>query len=200
MNCSEALAQLLSGEVTEEAASHIDECAGCATNRSELDILHQVLAEEATWVQPSDDLKKRILSTSVPSETPMRTGFRLAVIAAGIAAAVAIFTLARPAPNWEIEMYASDNSAVATLAGWNEDTGTRLLFDGSLVEPGEGFVYELWFSDESRILSAGTFVSGEDVAMSIAVRRGELPNLWVSLEPIDGDPSPSGEVVLTSSK
>ena len=200
MNCSEALAQLLSGEVTDEAASHIDACAACATNRSELDIMREVLAEEATWVQPSDDLKKRILSTSTPAETQRHFGTRLAVIAASIAAAVAIFTVARPAPNWEIDMYAADASAVATLAGWNETTGTRLLFDGSLAEPADGYVYELWFSDEDRILSAGTFVSGDDVALSIAVRRSELPNLWVSLEPIDGDPSPSGEVVLTSSK
>jgi len=204
MNCTDALAELLSGEVTPETAEHIAGCEHCATSSQELSITREVLGDKATWAEPSPELRDKVLRDLNPMDDAplMRQSSmaRIAAVAVSIAAAVAIFALARPASDWEIDMYAVDDTAVATLAGWNEEAGTRLLFDGDLERPDEGYVYELWFSDENRLLSAGTFVSGNDVALSVAVRRGQLPNLWVTLEPIDGDPTPSGEVILTSSK
>ena len=204
MNCTEASAQLLSGEVTLEAAEHVGGCPQCATDSHELSIARELLNDESTWAEPSAELRARVVQNLIPTDDApsarQSSMVRIAAVAVSIAAAVAIFALARPASDWEIDLYAADSTAAATLAGWNEETGTRLRFDGDLERPAEGYVYELWFSDENRVLSAGTFVSGNDVALTVAVRRGQLPNLWVSLEPIDGDPTPSGELILTSSR
>lgn len=201
MNCAEALAQLLADEVTPRAQAHIDSCEQCSANLAELAVTREVLSDPSSWAEPSPELRAKVLANSPGSVDRRQISYtRLAAVAVSIAAAVAVFTLARPAADWEIDMYSEQSQPIATLAGWNEETGTRLLLDGDLAKPDDGFVYELWFSDSDRVLSAGTFASAEDVALTVAVRRSELPNLWVTLEPIDGDPRPSGEVILTSSK
>lgn len=201
MNCSEALAQLLADDVTPQAQDHIDSCKQCSANLAELAVTREVLSDASSWAQPSPELRAKVLASSPGAAKRRQISYaRLAAVAVSIAAAVAVFTVVRPAADWEVDMYSEQSQPIATLAGWNEDTGTRLLFDGDLAKPDDGFVYELWFSDSERVLSAGTFASAEDVALTVAVRRSELPNLWVTLEPIDGDPRPSGEVILTSSK
>ena len=201
MNCSEALAQLLADEVTPQAQDHIDSCEQCSANLAELAVTREVLSDPSSWAEPSPELRAKVLASSPGSvnrrqisiRSPRGRGGQHCCCRGGLHRGA-------PAADWEIDMYSEQSQPIATLAGWNEDTGTRLLFDGDLAKPDDGFVYELWFSDSERVLSAGTFASAEDVALTVAVRRSELPNLWVTLEPIDGDPRPSGEVILTSSK
>ena len=65
-----------------------------------------------------------------------------------------------PEPDWEVAMVGTEVTPLATgvVAGWNTDTGTRILVEvsGLGVAP-EGSVYQLWFSKGSTNVSAGTF-------------------------------------------
>ena len=90
-------------------------------------------------------------------------------------------------------------AASATVSGWTTEGGIRIeLESDSLPTAPDGFYYELWLSAPDRIISAGSFRSGEDVVLWSGVPRSEVPRLWVTLEPLDSDPAPSGLTVLDS--
>ena len=85
----------------------------------------------------------------------------------------------------------------AVVEGWNEPGGTRVSLDieGLPMAP-EGSIYEFWFTRDDIHISAGTFVSPIDVQLWAGVTRREFPRLWITLEPIDNDESPSGINVM----
>jgi hypothetical protein len=87
--------------------------------------------------------------------------------------------------------------ATAVVEGWNEPGGTRVSLDieGLPMAP-EGSIYEFWFTRDDIHISAGTFVSPIDVQLWAGVTRREFPRLWITLEPIDNDESPSGINVM----
>jgi hypothetical protein len=59
-----------------------------------------------------------------------------------------------------------------------------------------GFTYEMWLSDGPVHISAGTFRTGGEVKLWAGVPRSDFPRLWVTLEPLDEDSSPSVATVL----
>ena len=88
-------------------------------------------------------------------------------------------------------------AATSTVAGWNENTGTRLLVTIEGLDPApEGYLYEFWLSDGPLHISAGSFTDSGEIDLWTGVRRGDFPRLWVTLEPIDEDESPSSLTVL----
>jgi hypothetical protein len=105
-----------------------------------------------------------------------------------------------PAAVWSVDLAATDAApaATATVLGWNGDAGTRLSVSVDGLEPApEGFVYELWFSNKDRHISAGTFAEATELEMLVGIRRGDFPRIWITLEPLDADPGPGLTVLDT---
>jgi hypothetical protein len=84
-----------------------------------------------------------------------------------------------------------------------EDTagGTGIWLDEPALEPApEGSVYELWLWRDGEPLSAGTFRGGGPVVLWAGVGLDEYPGVSITLEPLDGDPAPSGRTVLSRAR
>lgn len=128
-------------------------------------------------------------------------------LAGGIAAALGVVVLVAVAvltadrgPDWEVTLSPTELApqASARVLGWNTDGGTRLYVELDGLDPApEGFVYEMWFTKDDRHISAGTFTGGDGVELSVGVRRGDFPRLWITLEPLDADPGPFETVLDT---
>jgi hypothetical protein len=104
-----------------------------------------------------------------------------------------------PSPDWVVSMPGTDLAAQAssTVSGWNTDSGTRMLLSIEGLDPApDGYVYELWLSKGPVHVSAGTFTAAGDVELWAGVTRADFPRLWVTLEPLDEDESPSRSTVL----
>lgn len=157
-------------------------------------------------------------STSIPA----RRSLRLVAIAA-VVAAVLGFTAGRLVPadeatrdqgrlaggvvEFETTLVDANGTATATAIGIRTGIGRVVQFradDLPILPAGE--LYELWFVgpndtplDPERI-SAGTFhpdAQGRaDVDLAAAADPAKYPELYVTAEPGDGDPRPSGSEVL----
>jgi hypothetical protein len=165
------------------------------------------LSDPSLWEMPAADLEDRIVATAtVVDDTtvvPLRPRSRAWVAALGAAAvivALAAVVLSRgPAPDWRVPIEGTDLAPLAggAIDGWNEDAGTRVRLDLVGLPPApDGYFYELWFSEGPIHVSAGTFQSTDGVELWTAVRRADYPRLWITLEPIDDDESPSTATVL----
>ena len=78
--------------------------------------------------------------------------------------------------------------------------GLKILLDADRL-PGapDGFMYEAWVGDGTIGVSAGTFhLRGGDgpIELWAGVTDPSFEQLWVTLEPIDDDPTSSGDVRL----
>jgi hypothetical protein len=115
--------------------------------------------------------------------------------------ATGAFLFARqPPPDWEITTagVGPNESAVAVIDGWNVEGGTRVVLaaEGLAAAP-VGFMYELWFIQGSTPISGGTFAAAEQpVDLFVGVGRRDYRRVAVTLEPLDGDPAPSGVFVF----
>lgn len=206
MNCDEARATLLSGEEDEAASRHVAECAACRSRRDELSAGRRALAEASTWEEPSPELGDQVV-TLIAGRTDKETGpnrlqrwIAPLAIAAVVMVVVGFASVARTAsPDWEVPMPGTDIAplATSTVAGWNEDAGTRIVVTiENLDRAPEGFFYEFWLSDGPLHISAGTFTAGGEIELWTGVSRRDFPRLWVTLEPIDEDEAPSEVTVL----
>ena len=121
---------------------------------------------------------------------------------AAVAIGVAVPVVRSNGPDWEVTLAGTGPSpqATATVAGWATDSGTRMRIDAEDLPPApEGWVYELWMSRGDVHLSAGSFTSADGVDLWTGVSRRDFPRVWVTLEPVDADPSVNGEAVLDHS-
>jgi len=124
-------------------------------------------------------------------------------VAAAVVVALLFVTSTRSAPDWSVDVAGGPDApqASAVVDGWNTDSGTRLVVEARGLEPApDGFFYELWLSDGPLHISGGTFTGLDDVELWAAVSRGDFPRIWITLEPIDEDESPSSVVVLDTGK
>ncbi len=207
MNCEELQARLLAGEPV-AAEGHLASCAACRSAVPDLEALRQRLADPALWEEPSPELGDRVVEMVVGAagdRRPVRSRrwIPVWVAAVGTVAAALVVGVVRPgAPDWELELRAtaSGSVAVAQVAGWNTDAGTRMELEvEGLRRVGPDAYYELWLtSPDGRHVSAGTFRGPGEVTLWAGVRRADYPRIWVTLEPADGNPAPSGETVLDS--
>lgn len=202
MKCDEARAAYLSGDSA--GVDHIADCRSCTLAFAKLSATKDLLAEGTIWEEPSETLEDEVVTAVAgrpASLPPERSRLYLYIAAASIIVAVltAAFILTANAPDWEVPLAGAGPApgASAVTRGWNTDAGTRVVLDtDDLDRAPDGYVYELWFSGEGRHISAGTFLDPSQVELTVGVARKDFPRLWVTLEPLDADPGPSGITVL----
>jgi hypothetical protein len=207
MKCDDARSAYLAGEATTDQLRHLDTCAQCSAVRIGLDAIGASLTDDMFWAEPPPDFENRLVGLiEGRSQVPTRArSLRWWGSAAGVAAAVAaavitvwMVTRSQPA-DWEVALPGTAEAPYATgvVQGWNEPGGTRLALEVTgLPEAPAGSVYELWLSEGSRHISSGTFVAAERVELWVGVARRDFPRLWITLEPLDEDESPSGVTVM----
>lgn len=206
MNCDDARVAHLEDPADPRVEDHLRSCAECRAALSELTSRREVLSDPAVWEEPPPGLGERVeaLITSAArdrsSSESRRVRLRWLGAAAVLSLVVAVGLVLRPpSPDWEVEVpgTALAPEAVASVAGWSTEGGTRLRLEASGLEPvPDGYVYELWLSEGPIHVSAGTFTGGESVEMWVGVERRDYPRLWVTMEPIDAETGPSTRTVL----
>jgi hypothetical protein len=207
MNCDESRAAFLAGTATRDEMSHLATCVHCADHADALQSSRRVLDDPAFWEEPSSELEDRVvgLITGAPrgdAVAATRT-LRWPVAAGAVAAAVLAVALwsgfVTNDPDWEVALPGTTNApgASGVVKGWNEESGTRMVVavDGLPPAP-QGSVYEFWLSEGPLHISAGTFVVADEVELTVGVTRAQFPRLWITLETIDEDESPSGINVM----
>jgi Anti-sigma-K factor rskA len=226
MICSEYLAGRLNGDESVELAAHRAVCAACSAGDAELALVRELLTDADTWSEPDPDLEQKVMAavtaagetaesdadpgSSGPStpppvlrvaDAPARNRWRwLGWAAVVVIAAGAVIPLLRAnEPDWEVTLTGTGPTpeASATVVGWGTEAGTRMQLDAIDLPPApEGYVYEMWMSNDDTHISAGSFRAGDAVDLWTGVRRSDFPHLWVTLEPIDSNPAANGEAVL----
>ena len=176
-----------------------------------LDATRVSLADPVLWESPPTDGVDRLLasiSSTTRANVPTRGRRRWFVpsyaAAAVVLLAVAATTIAilRPTDDadWQVALVplSAFPDAVASVEGWNTDTGTRMRITIEGIDDlADGGFYEVWMtSPDGQHISAGTFRSAGTIDTWSAVRRADFPRLWITLESFDGDPSPSAQTVL----
>lgn len=207
MNCDEIRARYLAGEDEALTDAHFATCAACRAVRADLDIGRDALADAAIWEEPSPELESQVIALIAGNGLPAPVSsdrrhlwlVPLAVAAAAIVVVASYAVLRAPSPDWVVAMPGTDLApqATSTVEGWKTETGTRMVLsiDG-LAQAPDGYVYEFWLSEGPLHISAGTFTGPGEIELWSGVARAEFPRLWVTLEPLDEDESPSGQTVL----
>jgi hypothetical protein len=212
VNCDEFRSAVLAGEESEAIAHHEQTCPSCRSQAGDLREAHQSLSDEALWEEPSPELAFQVedlirnaaRGSRYPTSRERSWGrFVAAAAVVMILAGAAILASGRNSPDWDVALPATDMApnAIVSVRGWNEDAGTRMVvsIDGLAPAPA-GFVYEFWLSDGPVHISAGTFRSPGEIELWAGVARADFPRLWITLEPIDEDESPSGTTVLDTGR
>lgn len=208
MNCEQQRVGYLGQGSNAAFDRHLSTCSACKRALPDLAATWSALTDPALWEEPPVDGFERLLGTiraSAPQKNPGRRRLwsvaAAVVLLAGVATGIAVL---RPNDDadWQIALAATavHPDAVASVQGWNTDTGTRLRItvDGIDDLSGDGF-YELWMSSpDGEHVSAGTFRAAGTIEAWSAVRRADFPRVWITRESFDGDPSPSGDTVVDS--
>jgi hypothetical protein len=207
MNCEQIRAMYLAGEQDEVTRVHLADCAACRRIRAELEVGRTALTDSSIWEEPSPELEDQVVGlisgsrrrADVSRGRASRRLWPVAAAAAAIAAVVVVAGVRSPSPDWVVAMPGTQlaEQASSTVSGWNTDSGTRMILsiDGLERAP-EGYVYEFWLSRGPLHISAGTFSAAGDIELWAGVTRADFPRLWVTLEPLDDDESPSQHTVL----
>ncbi len=208
MSCEAFQARFLAGEVAVGREGHLAACAACRSAIGGLEALRDRLADPLLWEEPEADLGMRVVAAVAGEAEAARVRRRTrgtpvwvaAVAAVAVVAAGAVGLTRYRAPDWEVALVPTGAApvAVAEVAGWNTDRGTRMELEVRGLETlGPDAYYEVWLtSSDGRHVSAGTFRGSGEVTLWVGVRRADYPRIWVTLEPADGDPAPSGRTVL----
>lgn len=161
------------------------------------------LDDPALWLQPGERLPADLLTPEARADAPtwgLRHPWRWTAAAAVLIAALSVVVFStRDRPTWSVQIDPNDDFplAEATIDGWTEGTGTRMRLEITGLDPApEGFFYEMWMSEGPVHVSAGTFAEVDNIELRAAVSLRDYPRLWVTLEPIDDDESPTRVVVL----
>lgn len=206
MNCNDAMAGFLASDTGGDVTAHLNACGSCRSMLSDAASHRDALRDGATWEIPPERLQEQVVSLIAGASSVGFSGSRrrhlrsLAIAAALLLATVAVAGVIRNSPpDWEISMPGTDlaPAATSTVSGWNTAAGTRMVLqiDGLGTAP-PGHVYELWLSRGPIHVSAGTFTDEGSIELTTGVARAEFPRLWVTIEPLDRDQSPSGRTVL----
>ncbi len=208
MNCDEFRAAILELGDSDQVKNHERTCASCRAMAPDLRAAAESLGDPAVWEEPSPELAPQVedlISNASRGRAPElprphRIWRALAVAATVVVVAATGLLLTRQSPpDWEVALPATELAvgATANVQGWNEDAGTRMVVAVTGLDPAPaGFIYEFWLSDGPIHVSAGTFSGSGNVELWSGVTRSDFPRLWVTLEPLDEDESPSGNTVL----
>ncbi len=207
MKCDDARAAFLAGQVGRAESEHLETCAECRAEMPSLLETRRIMESATFWEEPPADLEDRIVGLVAgpgpkkePAEKPPRWQLAVVGAAAVVALLLGVFLVQRtPSPDWEVALPGTAEAplAVGVVSGWNEPGGTRMTLDIEGLPPApNGFFYEFWLSAGDLHISAGTFTEAQGVELWVGVTRAEFPRLWITLEPIDEDESPSGVNVM----
>lgn len=203
MNCETILELVSEGRSPETPAveAHLAVCAQCRARVPAARTLGARLRDPLMWEDPPPYLVEEVVQAVAGEAVVHRRRPRGWILgaAATIAVVLTVAGLANRA-DWTVELVAGEAApgATATVAGWNQDHGTRMVLEVGGLEPAEaGTYYELWLTaPDGRHVSAGTFRESGRIEVTAGVRRSEFPHLWITHEPTDDDTSPFGETVL----
>lgn len=219
MMCDDFRAAFIAGDAGRDHP-HLDGCAACRDAIGYLDVTRSLLGDTALWEEPGPGLGDTITTlisgaaeaaatvdpsaagdTREPPTSARQTWiWGVAAVLVGLVAVVGVTLAMRgPAADWVVVMPGTSDApgATATVAGWNTPNGTRLVLTIDGLEPAPaGSFYEMWLSNDDVHVSAGTFTDGGTVELLSGVPRSGYPRLWVTLEPVDADESPSHTTVL----
>jgi hypothetical protein len=206
MNCEQARSEMLAGIESSELESHLSTCPACGDEQISARRIRQVLGEQSLWEEPSPELEQRILSIgrAAGNGRSAAGGTRFLIPAAALVAVLVAGTLLWPdRADWEFDLAAvgGGQGASATVAGWNEEQGTRLRIEISgVAQSPPGHYYEIWLTSPAGLhVSAGTFRGDGVIDATVAVRRSDFPRLWITLESVeDGDAGPSSATYFDS--
>ncbi len=206
MTCDEFQAAYLEGAEDDTTRAHLDGCAACRTRLPSLQAGRTVMADPAVWEEPSPELGEQVAmllqgATKPPEKAkwPVRTMVGVAAVAALLLLVVAVVALRNDAPDWTVDIAGTDQAplAMGTIEGWATSNGTRMVLNIDGLDPApDGYFYELWLSRGPIHVSAGTFTATDDVVVWSGVPRRDYPRLWITLEAIDEDESPSPTTVM----
>ena len=207
------------GELTDaeqrELERHLEECPSCRDDLDDVRRAHAVLRAEADG--PPPELKEWVLARARNEPRQRATGGRTAggrrlwlpAVAAALVIAVLGLGLLRTAsdPSDGLALTATDAAPQAGGELRGERVGDNLRIEleaWGLPEAGRGEYYEMWYAKEGGgRISCGTFSAQPDgrttVDMSAPAGAVAYPEVEITLEPDDGDPGSSGQVVLKGS-
>lgn len=175
--------------------------------------IRERLAAESTWIEPPADLQETIVADIAAQagpagarRRPSRWSLQRLLPAAAAAAALvfAAIVVLSPGDPEQLEMQlrgtdlARGATAIATIQSTPSGEDITLDVTG-LPTPPEGFYYQGWVRDGDNAVTIGTFHmrGGDDeVTLWAGVDIEDFPVMTVTLEPDDGDPASSGDVVL----
>jgi anti-sigma-K factor RskA len=198
----------LSVEEERELERHLEGCSGCRDELARARQTHDLLRELATG-GPPPELKDRVLARA-GGEIPARSrgGWRLWVSAA----ALLVIAVLGAGLLWTITQDSSEGIPLAATAlasegggevsGEVEEGNLRIeLVVWDLPELREDEYYELWYArEDGGRISCGTFRAQQGgqttVNLTAPANAVSYPEIEVTREPDDGDPSSSGEKVL----
>jgi anti-sigma-K factor RskA len=198
----------LSVEEERELERHLEGCSGCRGELARARQTHDLLRELVTG-GPPPELKDRVLARA-GDVIPARSsgGWRLWVPAA----ALLVIAVLGAGLLWTITQDSSEGIPLAATAlasegggevsGEVEEGNLRIeLVVWNLPELREDEYYELWYArEDGGRISCGTFRAQQGgqttVNLTAPANAVSYPEIEVTREPDDGDPSSSGQKVL----
>jgi predicted secreted protein len=180
---------------------------------AEFRALREQLGAESTWLEPPVELQEAIVTDIVAQHgpatqrrAPSRWSLQRWVAAAAVAAAIALGAVVVLSPSdaqrFEMQLQGTElaqgGSAIATIQSTSSGEDITLDVRGLPPAP-EGFYYQGWVRDGDNAITIGTFHlrGGDDeVTLWAGVDIEDFPVITVTIEPDDGDPASSGNVVL----
>ncbi len=201
------------GELTDaeerELERHLDGCSTCRDDLEEVRHAHGALRVAVGG--PPPELKEWVLARARSERRHPRLGRWKIWLPAAALLIVAIvgFGVFRmvyePSDGLALAATSAAPRAGGELRGEQVGDNLRIELEAwGLPEPEGGEYYEMWYAKEGRgRISCGTFHPQPDgrasVSMSAPVSAVAYPEIEITLEPDDGDPGSSGEVMLKGS-
>lgn len=211
---AELLGPYVLGELTEEEVreleSHLEVCSSCQDDLDDVRRAHGMM--QATAASPPPELKDWVLARARNEKHHTPAGWRkpwLLAAAALLMVALLSFGILRTVTDTPDGLALTATSAAPEAGGElrGEQIGDNLKVEleaWGLPDPKDGGYYEMWYAKAGgERISCGTFSARPDgsasVSMSAPVSAVAYPEIEITQEPDDGDPGPSGKVVLKGS-
>ena len=202
------------GELTDEEARdlkrHLESCSSCRNDLEVVRHAHGMLRSAAAG--PPPELKEWVLARARSERRHPPAGrwkVWLPVAAAVLVVAIVGFgvlqTLTGPSDGLALTSTSAAPRAGGELRGEQVGDNLKVELDAwGLPDPGKGGYYEMWYAKKGGgRISCGTFTAAQDgrasVSMSAPVSAVAYPEIEITQEPDDGNPTASGKVVLKGS-
>lgn len=169
------------------------------------DLKTQIMAEVSQTRQVSPILPDTVVDLS---ERRIRKATTPMVLATAAAAIVLIFGLASvlrdTGPSPAEVILATPDAVVTTLEGdqgslrivWSAELDQVAIIGSDLPSPGEGMAYALWFVQADGVAPATLFDSDGEMISFVSDVANIDPTAWgVTIEPEEGSPQPTGDIL-----